>query len=366
MMRRRLLLPLLLSILPATGGCPNPAAPPGPPAEIPSALTIPHDLSLEVTELEEPSPAALKVQTVTNSDIRNAIDGAVGIVEETNLFLDRALSPIGLLTIPVDTTVTTFSFAIPDEMGTDHSIKIDFGLFDLNGDGFDESCSGCTCPVGCAPDLAACPTEVPADQLHPICIRLWVDGARYLAGTFDRVPTADNPESGRLRLTIPSGSDLGGSALGIVYDHRDPENRTTDLSDFLKDVAAGETDFFERRRTHVSILGPDAEAKKSANLSAQFFDDTSSTLRFQTQYFANLDFILLETLADGSFGKEGALGIADITPPICAQISTANPVSDILCSDLGLSLAAGDFVSLPELTDVQLPPASEFPETPTF
>jgi hypothetical protein len=82
-----------------------------------------------------------------------------------------------------------------------------------------------------------------------------------------------------------------------------------------------------------------------------------------------LDFVSLEVLADGVFGTEdegGALGAPDITPPICAQITTSHPVADILCADLGLTLVPGDFVNLPALEDVLLPPFSEFPESPTF
>ena len=59
-------------------------------------------------------------------------------------------------------------------------------------------------------------------------------------------------------------------------------------------------------------------------------------------------------------------GLVSITPPLCAQISSGDPVAQALCDDLGLVLTAGNFVALPELSDVTLPPPGQFPETPTF
>jgi hypothetical protein len=359
---------LLLFPLLALGGCPSPAAPPGPPAEVPSSLTLPRDLSLDANELQPTSGSSalkLKMKAFTSSDIENAIEGAIGIVDESNFFLDLTLAPVSQQSIPVDTTVTTFSFTAENE-GITNEVKIDFGRFDLDGDGALESCTGCTCPVGCAPDLALCPSEAPDEDLHPICARVWVDGTRFLAALFDRVPTEDNPQSGALRFLVPTTSDLGGSNFAITYDHSNPLDRTTATNAFLADANEGQTDFFERRADFVSIVGPEATAKKTVALASQFFDEQASTLLFQAQYFAHLDFIELETRADGLFGTEGPGGIADITPPICAQISSSNPVSDILCEDLGLSVTTGAFVPLPELTDVQFPSTTEFPETPTF
>jgi hypothetical protein len=359
----------LLFLLPmlAMGGCPNPAAPPGPPAEIPASLTIPRDLSLDTSELQTSSGASaltLKAETFDSSDVRASIGESVGLIDESNFFLDRSLAPISNQDIPVDTTVTTFSYAATDGSGI--QVKIDFGRFDLDDDGALEACTGCTCPVGCAPDLAACPSEAPDEELKPICARVWIADTRFLAALFNRVPTKSNPQSGSLRFIVPAAGDLGGSNFAIAYDHADPLDRTTATNAFFADVDTGSSDFFERRADFVSIVGPEATSKKTADLSAQILDEQASTLLFQSQYFTHLNFIQLETRADGMFGTEGAGGIADITPPICAQISSGNPVSDILCTDIGLSVTAGEFVDLPDLPDVQFPDTTQFPETPTF
>jgi hypothetical protein len=69
----------------------------------------------------------------------------------------------------------------------------------------------------------------------------------------------------------------------------------------------------------------------------------------------------LETIGGGYYEV-----LEDVTPPICASITTAAPIADALCGDLGLVLTPGNFPPFPELEEVQLPPFSEFPETPTF
>lgn len=377
---RRLILPLLslAAMGAALSGCFSPAAPPAPPAEIPSALTIPRDLTINVDELPASTEtAALKLQTLDPNDIKTAIEIAAGTIEETNRFLDLALLPASRTTIPVSASVFTFEsdvtlgeadeFEIPVTL----NFKFDFGRFDLDGNGALEACSGCTCPVGCAPDLAVCPTEAPESELQPICIRIWVNGDRFMAGIFDRVPTEGHPESGRLRIALPRFGDLAGSPFEIVYDHRNPFDRLTDLSAFFQDPESpdDEGEFFANRRTIGRIEGPEETSKKSIQLTTAFISPPAGfpgLLQFQSRYFTHLDFISLEVLADGLYGTNeaegGQLGVVDITPPICAQITTSHPVADILCADLGLTLTPGEFLDLPLLEDVLLPPFSEFPE----
>ncbi len=376
-MSRLIFLLLPLAVL---GGCPSPAAPPGPPAEIPSALTIPRDLSIDVDELPgSADTGALKLQTLDASDIGLAIEIAVGTIEETNFFLDFALGPVSRTTIPVGASVFTFenTIVLDEEDGFEAPLtlgfKFDFGRFDLDGDGALEACSGCTCPVGCAPDLAVCPTEAPEAELRPICFRVWLAGERFMAGVFDRVPTEENAQSGRFRMALPSFGDQAGSPFGIIYDHSDPNDRLTDLSAFFQDpdVPSEEGEFFANRRSIGRVEGPEATSKKTSQLTSAFLEPVAppGLLQFQSEHFTHLDFISLEVLADGLFGNEdegGVLGVPDISPPICAQITTANPVNDILCTDLGLTLTPGEFVDLPVFEDVLLPPFSEFPELPAF
>lgn len=383
-MLRRIVPPIILLLLLGVStwtlqGCPSPAAPPAPPAEIPTFLTLPSDLSIDIEEIASTSGAlALKAQVTDPSRIEIAIEASGAAISEANQFLDIGLAPNRATEIPVRADLTNFRQDVTFTNGDGSEsvtleFKFDFTPFDLDNDGSAETCSGCTCPAGCSPDVSTCPGEAPPEALKSICVRGWLDGKRFLAGVFDRVPTKDNPQSGKIRFELPQFGDLSGSLFNIVYDHSNPNDLVTDLSVFFKDPdTAGGTDFFSNRHSIGRIEGPSEAAKKSAQLTSSFISPPSGSpghLQFQSVYFSNLNFIALEVLADGAFGDEpplGFLGIPDITPPICAEISTANPVSDILCSDLGLTLTSGNFPSEPLLEEVQLPPTSQFPESPTF
>jgi hypothetical protein len=345
---------------------PNPAAPPAPPAEIPSALVLPTDITISVAEISHSASPPALAALVGSGPLSKDIEIGPGIIEETNGILTGVLAPFTTTEIPVNPAVTTFEihFSVPDFSA---DFKLDFGDFDLNGDGVKEGCTGCTCPVGCEPDLAACPAEAPAGDLRPICARIWLDGSRFMAAVFNRVPTTENPESGSIRLAVPAAGDGAGTEFAATYDGRDPENKSIDMKSFMKDPDVG-PDFFERRHVASTQEGPEASAKKTARLSSNLLIERTpgetSNLQYQAQFFSNLDFITFELIATGAF--QSIDGVDNQTPPICAQISRANPVSSILCEDLGLSITTGDFVDPPELTDVQFPPDSEFPTTPTF
>lgn len=347
-----------IALLGSAAACsPNPAAPPAPPAEIPSALVIPSDITIGALELASGEAAALKRQGVP-ANVRDQINNVVGIVEESNFTLDAALVSFKNRPIPVSADLTTFELGIPSGAlaGT---MKIDFRPFDLDGDGAEEACTGCTCPVGCAPDLTSCPTEAPETDLRPICIRIWHNDRRFVAGVFDRVPTAENQESGRLLITFLSPLDLEGSLSFVDYDRHDPQDKSIDLASFRKDTG---TEFFARLRTVASEEGPAASVKKTFRLTDDFFGFSADSLfQGQVQFFTDEDPMLLESIGSGFFEP-----IEDVTPPICASISTAAPIAGDLCGDLGLSLTPGNFPPLPELEDVDLPPFAEFPELPTF
>jgi len=354
---------LVVAALLASGAAcssPNPASPPAPPAEIPAFLVIPSDLTIAVNEASASgAPVALKAQT--SGTLREEIEAGVNTVTDDNVLLDIFLSPFRTNQIPVDPSVTTFETELPLMGGDPVLFKMDFRPFDLDGDGAPESCSGCTCPVGCAPDLAVCPSEAPVDQLHPICFRIWEGGNRYMAGVFDRVPTADNAQSGSFRFRFPMEGAPIVLSFAVSYDQRDPEALALDLAFAFQETESSAAS--QRRRDIVQQEGPEATAKKTIRLQFELSADPSGLVQYQSQFFSDLNFILLELIATGGFESPD---IEDLTPPICAQISGANPVADILCSDLGLTLTPGNFPTLPELEEVLLPPFDQFSETPMF
>src|SRR5262249_50841637 len=155
---------------------------------------------------------------------------------------------------------------------------------------------------GCAPDLAVCPVDAPEADLKPICIRIWVNGTRFIAGLFNRVPTVDNPQSGRLRFQFPSFVDSGLSLMSITYDHSDPLDLQTDLLFFQRDPDVDPSAFFADSQQFVRLEGPEATAKKTVQLTSEFLSPPTAApgnLQFQASYLADRDFISLEQLTDG-------------------------------------------------------------------
>jgi hypothetical protein len=211
---------------------PNPAGPPAPPAELPTALRIPSDLSLNVTELAAPGGApALTLKAFDSADVLDAIHQSADLIEVSNDILDIALSVVSRDDIPVDPTVTTFLTSFPSKSG--RPVRQD--RLQAVRSGRQRGRRGLQrlhLPVGCLADgLDACPSEAPVADLQPICFRIWLDDRRFMAGLFDRVPTVENPESGRIRMDLtpfidvldsPIFENMTESKLGVVYDHRNP------------------------------------------------------------------------------------------------------------------------------------------------
>ena len=169
------------------GGVPgdtNPAAPPVPPAEIPSFLTFPESVAINVDEIQPAEgTSALQAQVSEGGPLS---DDIITGFEETEL---TGSSPEG--TIPPQ-------------------FKIDFADFDLDGDGVNEGCTGCTCPAGCDVE---CPEEADPSDLQPICVRVWAaregEGNFFpaLAGRLDLFPIRDDP------TTVADESNPGRGAL---------------------------------------------------------------------------------------------------------------------------------------------------------
>jgi hypothetical protein len=356
---------LLMLTLAGHLGCgtssPSPAAPPAPPTEVPvpAFLTLPTSVTIGAAELAPgTSGSALKTQEFS-SDFKDEIENVVGVVEEQNVILDAALLAFKDQQIPVAPDVTTYTLNIPSGplAGT---MKLDFRPFTFNGV---QSCSGCTCPTDCAPNISVCPKLAPESDLKPLCVRIWHNDRRFAAGVLDRVPTPENQESGRMIVTMVSPLDLDGSFFLFDYDRHDPENKSIDIASFRTDVDIPKPhEFFARVRTNAQEQGPAASAKKTFQLSDEFFGFSPDSLfQGQAQFFIGQDPLLLEIIASGFFA-----GLDDVTPPVCASTSSATSLPADICNDLGLSLTTGNFPTLPELSDVQLPPLSEFPETPSF
>lgn len=324
----------------------NPATPPAPPAELPSALRFPSDLGINVDKVaSQPSPGALEALVGPGGQYSDIISAAPNLVQTFNQFVKTLLQPVSQSDIPVSTT-TTFEFtALLGTLNVD--VKLDFADFDLDGDGHTEACAGHTAGL-------------------PICYRIWLNGQQFMAGLFTKFPTAGNNGAGFFRAIGHSPAQGSGGAhdvyTGVVYDHEDPMAKSTEF--FQRGVLSG--DPVDQRdpkipdqHSIVSQDGPDATAKKRLGFSSSEVETSPGVTeppgQFLEQWREDQDFW------SGSFFQEGEpFNFTDV----CAVISTGNAADVVNCQDLGIDVAGIPFIDFLTSDDVSFP--ADFPVSPTF
>ncbi|HEX5033181.1 MAG TPA: hypothetical protein VFW62_01760, partial [bacterium] len=218
---------------------------PAPLAEIPSVVSIPQDVSVDVSKISsEPAGPALKAQALTPQELLTIIQIGPDTVRVLNEeILAGLLSPFTEIEIPVSPQVRFFEGSFQESDGATLTFKFDFSDYDFDGDGALDGFTGCTCPVGC--DLAVCPSQAPLGDLRRVGFRVWMHQemepgfVRMLAGFFDRLPVKDdpatpadeeNPGKGQFRVGSIENSTLGSPEglsverflIGVIYDHLDP------------------------------------------------------------------------------------------------------------------------------------------------
>lgn len=328
-----------------------PAVNPAPPAELPSALVFPTDVSIDVSKVASSEVSALRLSQ--RSSETTALVGAGGelstlislgpdLFTSIDVVLTEFLTALSSLEIPVSEETTSFEADVQGDDGVSN-VKIDFATFDLDGDGDNEDCAGHTAEV-------------------PICYRIWLNDDPLMAGLFEEFPTEDNAGAGRFRLStlFLSAEELSENpvSLQVIYDHTDSENKSNEL---LTTGTNNELDasLGPQFTMHVLVTqeGPDATALKTFNMSTTFEGGTSGTVLFdnigqwledEDFWMGSVDLFLLETIAFSD---------------ACAQISTGNLVDSRECEDRDLSLEGVDFVDRVQDADVALP--DDLPEDPT-
>ncbi len=209
---------------------------PVPPVETPSPIVlkfVPYeDIRIDFSTISSAAPAAaLAVKAVGaggdySAEITFGPNVLQGLFEET---LSLVMGPLTAFEIPVSETTITFEAT---------GIKIDFGDFDLNGDGVKEGCSGHTAAL-------------------PVCARVWTDeGAgytRYAAWVFEAYPTEGNPGKSRVKFfdTEPDGDFF---SFAINFDHRDGENKATEV--LFRLIGASKADESVDGTSHMQALRP--------------------------------------------------------------------------------------------------------------
>lgn len=320
-------------VLLGVGGCTGlrPAAPPAPPAEVPTFLTLP-DPRIDVSDLASSPSSDLSVALVgPGGEFSDEIAIAPNKIGDANLSFGLGLRDIS---IPVSDATTFVS-----ESG---DIKVDFSDFDFDGVDGQEGCSGRTSEL-------------------PICMRIWVNGERYFQGVFDSFPSVENPGVGRFRVVPTSTGGDAGVTFVFNYDHSDSLNKSTEFLMFTPASSFAKS----LRRAQISQVGEEGSAKKTINYSDRFFFDplNPDTVRYIGSFLQNSNpdkvfwsgsLEISPGLASPNFG-----GISNV----CAQVSTGDAVLQGTCQDGGIDTTGIDFIDFATDEDFAF---SDFPLTPTF
>lgn len=322
----------------------NPAAPPGPPAEIPTALQIPKDLSLNFEKVQAEAPAASESPAALTSKSAVAPEGEFsdeveGTTETAQFFADALsglLDPYNQFLIPVGTNITTFQgVSVVQVSGKVElvEIKIDFADFDFDRDGKTEGCSGHTARL-------------------PICMAIYADGVPQIAGVFTAFPTQINPGAGRLmglNLTHAVFLFPKGDFIGINYNFSNPaEGKTVEfLVRGNPDNPLSEKGL--RFRMSMDQQGPEETSLKTVNIHFEMDDGEAQTLQAVARWREDQD------LWSGTFNREpDDPDLSDLTEQ-CVNLLTGDGVAQSECVDLGIDVGGIPFVEVPDETTLFMP-----------
>lgn len=336
---------LIPALIVGCGG--SPAGPPAPPAEIPLPVVlkfVPYeDIRINLSTISAASGTSINVYQAVGAggEYSEAISFGPTWLSEFETFFISVTDGLNELEIPLSEETTTFqSAAIIGPQGG--LAKIDFGDFDLDGDGTTEGCSGHTATL-------------------PVCARVWLNETRYLAWVFYEYAVEGNPGKSNFKI-YTSEEEVDLISAAINFDHRDPENKSTEVRALAEGLAAGDDKFDALQHALVLQIGPDESALKRLNMS-------NSAIMSGVPWYSNLylgQFIEGEDFWSGSFAGDNVFEfeLAQFAD-VCARISTGNAAEDPnICDALGISVAGIPFIDSLDIADVAMPP--DFPETPTF
>lgn len=342
----------------------NPAGPPAPPAEvpIPSVIDFPETLLIDINEIEAQTSLSAPLAAVApGGEFSDIIVAGADLANSINDFNDVVLSIFEGLEVPVSHEQATFETA---------DVKIDFGDFDVDGDGADEGCTGCTCPVGCA---ETCPTSAALADFEPVCYRAWFvndetgEFERRLAGRLDFLPDDGNPGEGIYRAVVLSETTDGIPDLrlvGAIYDHVDSDDaakKSTDIS-LLRYLLEDDASIIQEERIHgitsQETLASSGEVRKTVGVDYLQIDDDG----FLTDF---LDYAA-RFLEEGLFWRGSVASPTYSFTNQCVDLRTGNAATDPESDDCEKLDVSGVTVDAASSSDVAFPAETEFPSTPTF
>ncbi len=353
---------------PGNGGGTLPAAP-APPLEIPQFLRFPADVGIDVSSVGQTNSGSTLLAQATATDVKRAASAGPSFIKENNELLMLTLLPVSQTEIPVDPQQTSFQETITlSGSGTplDIDVKIDFSTFDLDGDGVNEDCSGSTCPVT---GTETCPAEAPADEIKNICFRVWLNDKRFMAGVFTHMPDDDSIGAGEFFNTALAEFGDDSFEFHTIYDHVDPDNRSTTTFMGIRDNDAAPGDppsIFNHTFVGEEVEG--TQNKKTIRI-ASILDETAAfciecpdTQQYNAKFIEGIDLVGLHLLINGFFLLADDSPTQDISPAVCAQASTGALAGIGTCEDLSIDVTSEPFLDFATEADVGLP--NDFPTTP--
>ena len=381
----------------------NPAGPPAPLAEVPSAINIPESVEIDTPEIAVSVPnAALSFDLIQRfktqvlpigGEFFDAIVFGFTTNQLANAAVEGVLVEISRFDIPTNPVTRTFS--APDAF-TGSTIKIDFADFDFDGNGATRGCTGCTCPTGCD---APCPTQAAIEDLKEVCYRIWNDPAGsgefvpLMAGVMTLLPIRDNPDTpenernpgvGSFRVSLANQDTSGEPALatnsfGSDYNHRDFANPLNLLTEYFLSLDSLNDVQFDFTVSNVKVQQvaldspPDngrlmKTIQESVNQPIPDEPETNSTLQYLARYRTDFDFwsgTFQDFLRFPEFAFAPPPDIENFTAE-CAQLSTAVGVDEGTCRDIGIDVSDLPFLELLTPADPRVNLPADFPATPTF
>jgi hypothetical protein len=146
---------------------------------VPKELRLPANVLVDVSELQPAVPPKTLAALVGQGPLTEEILVGVENIDAVNGDIGSLVGLLNQLAIPSDPDLTRISTSLTVDLTpgitNDEDVTfffvLDFAGFDLDGDGKVEECTNSTCSVAGA--TATCPSEAPASQLRPLCLRVW-------------------------------------------------------------------------------------------------------------------------------------------------------------------------------------------------
>jgi hypothetical protein len=278
--------------------------------------------------------------------VARSVAQAAGFSAELDQVRSIFVAPIDALKIPLSASTKTFSAKVTIGSGSKAiqlPIKVDFADFDADGDGKLDGCSGHT-------------------GVLPICLRVWIDGTRYLSGRLDRHPTQQSAGAGRfMAVKIPSlpGGEAG-TTVSVIYDHHNPAQRSTESfwGSPSNDPQHGK--WASIRHLRIEQQGATAGAQKTINLHDVMPALAGASLQYLGRYRQDGTLWFGSVKITGYFTQLGLKAFG----ATCVDLTSGQTVASTKCTAAGVDFSNISAVAAGTDLDVTLP--AGFPVAPTF